>query len=186
MAAAPHPRGRWRTRPAGYGFTLVELLVVLVVVGVMIGLATLAVGDRSGEEVEREAERLAALLRLARDEAVLTARPLGLRVEPDRYLFLALEGEDRWRPLASDRVLHPRALSEVVELTITVEGRRGLLAVAEDEDRDENEGLRPQVLVLETGEMTPFEITVRARAERGRYFLLEGGLDGAVRLQAEG
>ena len=162
-----------------------ELLVVLVVVGVMIGLATLAVGDRSAEQVEREAERLAALLRLARDEAVLTARPLGLRVEPDRYLFLSLESEGRWRPLESDRVLHPRTVSQVVELTVTVEGRRGLLAAADEEDRDDDEGLRPQVLVLETGEMTPFEITVRGR-ERGRYFLLEGGLDGAVRLQAEG
>ena len=135
--------------------------------------------------MEREAERLAALLRLARDEAVLTARPLGLRVEPDRYLFLVLEGEGRWRPLEADRVLHPRGVSEVVELSIVVEGRRGLLAAGGEDDRDPDQRLRPQVLVLETGEMTPFEITVRGR-ERGRYFLLEGGLDGAVRLQAEG
>lgn len=177
-AEAVRPGGR---RPC-QGFTLMELMVVLVVLGVMVGLATLSIGDRTGAVVEEEADRLAALLRLAQEEAILAARPLGLRVEPDRYQFLEPDGEEGWRRLQGDRMFKSRTVPEVVVLSVAVEGLER--ALGEEGSEDDGDAPAPHLVLLETGELTPFEITVRGE-DRPRYYLLEGGLDGVIRLSQE-
>ena len=54
------------------GFTLIELLLVLAIVAVSAGLATLALRDSSSTQLEREAVRLAALLEMGRAESRVT------------------------------------------------------------------------------------------------------------------
>ncbi len=59
----------WPARRPGRGFTLLELLLVLALVAIMAGLASLALRDNSATQLEREAVRLAALLEMARAES---------------------------------------------------------------------------------------------------------------------
>ena len=54
---------------AGRGFTLIELLIVLAIVAMASTLATLAVRDPQASALEREADRLSALLEAARAES---------------------------------------------------------------------------------------------------------------------
>lgn len=80
------------------GFTLVELLVVVAVIAVAATAVVLSLPDpRPGVAVE--AERFAARLVLAREEAVLTNRSVAVRLSPQGYGFEAYDGQ-RWETLS--------------------------------------------------------------------------------------
>ncbi len=66
------------------GFTLVELMVVIVIIGLAAGAVLLAIPD-SGGSLRSEAERFAARAKAARDGAILEARPAALRIGPGGY-----------------------------------------------------------------------------------------------------
>jgi len=70
--------------PSPRGFTLIEILVVLALIGLLTGMAVLSAGV-SGSGVEREARRLSAALRMAADESRLQGRVLGLRFDSQGY-----------------------------------------------------------------------------------------------------
>lgn len=71
--------------PAGErGFTLIELMVVIVIVGLAAAAVVLAVPDAGGS-VQAEAERFAARAKAARDSAVVEARPVALAIDGAGY-----------------------------------------------------------------------------------------------------
>lgn len=79
------------------GFTLVELMIVLVIIGLMSAVVILTMPDPRGR-LTTEAERFAARVQVARDGAVIDGRELSLTVDPLGYGF-----EERrrgeWRPV---------------------------------------------------------------------------------------
>jgi general secretion pathway protein H len=68
------------------GFTLVELMVVLVIVGLMSAVVMISLPDPRGRLTD-EAERFAARALAARDLAIVSARPVRLRADPSGYAF---------------------------------------------------------------------------------------------------
>jgi general secretion pathway protein H len=91
--------------PAVRGFTLLELLVVLVILGVAAGVVSLSVAPSEERLVEREAQRLATLFRLAQDEARVRGRPVSWEADAQGYRFL-MGGQ---KLQAADDPLRPRA-----------------------------------------------------------------------------
>lgn len=79
------------------GFTLIELMVVITVIGLASAAAMLAMPDPRGRLTD-EASRFAVRARAARDAAIVTARPVSLWVTPSGYGFDGWRG-GRWVPL---------------------------------------------------------------------------------------
>ena len=119
-----------RSRYSNAGFTLIEVMVVMVIIAILVTTVSLSLkGDRVAEALGEEAKRLTALLNLAREEAVMRDRDLGLVLASDGYFFVqqANEGEDvsgseaegegeaannaaEFMPLADDTLFRARTL----------------------------------------------------------------------------
>lgn len=89
--------GADRATPARNGFTLVELMVVVSLIGLMSTLVVLAIPD-GRPRLTAEAERFGARLVRAREEAVLTNRAVEVEVTAEGYAFRARR-RGEWRPL---------------------------------------------------------------------------------------
>jgi len=90
--AEPCDRG-----PNKEGFTLVELLMVVAIMGLAAGAVVLSVPDPR-PSVAADAERFAARLSRAREEAILSNRPVAVEATAAGYAFSAFDGA-AWSPL---------------------------------------------------------------------------------------
>jgi general secretion pathway protein H len=85
-------------RPA-LGFTLIELLVVVAIVAIATVGVTLALRDPQGTQVERDAQRLAALLESARAQSRASGVPVRWKAANGGFTFEGLKPgtlPDRW------------------------------------------------------------------------------------------
>ncbi|MGB5440347.1 MAG: type II secretion system minor pseudopilin GspH [Gammaproteobacteria bacterium] len=153
------------------GFTLIELMVVIVLIGIIFTFAVLSLGgDDVAELMEQETRRLVTLLDMASDEAIIRGEELGMHFTDDGYTFLVL-GNAGWEAPQDDVLLKSHTLPAGIELRLEVEGELPLLGARDAEEEDEDDSLVPQVYILSSGEMTPFTLSLYAALSEARYYL---------------
>lgn len=152
------------------GFTLLEVLVVVVITAVLVAALTLSVGATGERQLANASERFQALLGQACNQAELSGREIGAAVTADGYTFMRLDG-DRWRALAADSELRPRQWPTGMHIELTREGRPVALATAQ---RD-----TPQLVCFSSGEATPFALVATLGDVAVRY-RLTGADDGTL------
>jgi general secretion pathway protein H len=152
-------------RPArNAGFTLLEILVVIVIIGVMVSMATLSIGllgaDRQSEE---EARRVWAVIGQAREEAELQAIDLAIFVGATDYEFLRFDTRrNQWLPVVDDKLYAQRTLPEGLRFRLWMEGRELVLkpGLPDRSKKGESEKWPPQLTVLSSGDVVPFELQI--------------------------
>lgn len=138
-----------RGRP--WGFTLLELMVVVAIIAMATAAVTFALRDDSGTRLEREALRLSAMLESARAQSLTSGLPVVWRVRPNGFEFIGLpraragdgptpsEGVHQWLnadtaalvlqpPGATALVLGPEPLIPAQRIAIGLADRRLVLA----------------------------------------------------------
>jgi len=159
------------------GFTLVELMVVVVIIGIMLTTVVFTLGDKRLEQLEDESRRVVALLGVATEEAILQSQELAFVVEDGEYRFLRLDKDNnKWLPLNDDSLLRARAVPSEMKVEVSVENMPPALLDEEDSN--------PRVFILSSGEMTPFELDIRNdHFDDKRYFRLSGNPLGEVSIE---
>lgn len=159
------------------GFTLIEVLIVVLIMGLATSFVVMSVGGSTYKDnVKRAAHKMAALSNIALDQAVLSGRDYGVVFARDKYHFVELK-DQRWEP-AQDELLKEQQLEDIY-LQAEVDGfmwlpdqvdysSSALFSEREvDEEQDEKEKPHiPQLLILSSGEMTPFKLTFAVDQEK--------------------
>ena len=152
---------------AARGFTLLELLVVMVIIGIMLTFATIGFGGRSVDDrIQFEARRLDRTLRFALEEAEIKGLVIGFRYLPDRYEFL-VPGDKGWEPYTGGP-FRPHPFAAPLTLQLRVEDRV-VPPAQESEKGDEKADPKPQIMLLPSGEVTAFRLVVGAGGSRTQY-----------------
>jgi len=147
----------------GAGFTLMELLVVLFIVGLITGVGMLSVGQSGSRQMEQAAHRIASQIQLASDEALLTGQRRAVGFTEGRMAIL--EGiwlDDRsltWEPIERGTLAPVNFERDGLRARVYVEGRRESL----DERPD-----RALIHLAPDGNITPFEVQLARPGERTR------------------
>lgn len=165
------------------GFTLLEVLIVVLLMGIILSFASLKLDSNEEERtLNREAYRVQALLELTKDEAILQSREYGIRFEPTGYQFYTWT-PPKWHIISrQDEILRPREFPKHISATLELEGENFSLTSPEDNQSKQTEKL-PQILILSSGEITPFLLQLRTQG--ASYYKIRGNLLGEIQIQRE-
>ena len=177
------------------GFTLIEILVVVVIVATIVGTVVLSMGlvgdDR---ELETERNRIASLIEVAQDEAMMQGREFGIEFMQTSYRFVEFDPFTfQWSEVPGDEMFRMRQLPEEMEFDLYLEGQRISLEFdpqefsdPEEDDTDAQFGeYEPHLFVFSSGEATPFELRIR-RDLNDQELVMRGDIFGDIEFGEEG
>ncbi|WP_370337741.1 type II secretion system minor pseudopilin GspH [Parvularcula marina] len=157
------------------GFTLVELLVVMVVMALVSGILLTSLPQRKSE-AQRAALTLSELTQRLSDQAVIEGRAYGMDVtEGTLLLYRYAQGGWQRRPVPGearldDEIFLTLMAGEEFDLPDEEESGELLFRNRNGEAQSRTEKIRPAVIFNPAGDQTPFKLRV---SDRENAYLLE-------------
>jgi general secretion pathway protein H len=158
--------GTWGSKPRArhalsFGFTLIEIMIVVFTIGLISAAAVITFGGESRDtELDPEAERLDALFDYAREQAELQTRDFGFRTTTTTYQFVVFDPiSNEWKVAVDDDALRERKLPEDIDPKLVVEGRQVVL----DNKWPKIDDHKPQIMVFGNGDLSSFELHLTRR-----------------------
>lgn len=173
-------------RRGSAGFTLIELMVVALIIGITLTYVVVSFNRNVDDDVQTEAQRLGALITLALQESVLHSTEHALEFGLDSYKFLILnEVSGQWQQPEDDAILRERELPEGISMELYLEGHAFDFEddTTEDEEADA-QAVGPRAYMLSSGEMSPFKVELWHEDGEAR-FVVKAGITGKVEIEQQ-
>ena len=156
------------------GFTLIEVLLVIALLGVMVTLVQFKFGGNRPEDIlEQESLKFAGIFELAAEYSMLNNLELGLVVDENQYQLLAYDGT-KWSEIPDNEMFTAFQLPERVEIELQLEDLpieqpqiydASTFNVEEDDDftiiDEEENKVIPHIYILSGGDITPFSLSFK-------------------------
>jgi len=157
-------RNKHLARASQRGFSLIEILVVVFIVGIIASMASLVIsGNDPAEQLSDSAANMTALMTLASEEATLTGEALGLTLVPAvlgeswQYHWQRLRDAE-WTPALEPFQL--RQFTPDIRVSLQVSGQLYDWSQAAGLDNSKSEQVQPTLVFYPSGEVLPFILTL--------------------------
>ena len=174
------------------GFTLIEMMVVLLIIGIVVSSVVLSINtDDVKEHMEIEMNRLRALINLAREEAILQDHDMALVIKEDSYSFQWYDvKQEKWLAVDDGQVFRERKLPLGTNMVLLIEdlpttekhSRPGTSLTLDGKDKEQEEQDVQRVVIYPSGEVFPFELILQ-KEDESTQFKLVADADGEVTVQ---
>lgn len=183
------------------GFSLIELLATLFLIGIAVAMVAVSVGSGNRpQQVNAAARYLHNAVHLAMEEAILSGYQIGLRFDIDEqtpeqrryyYEWLYYDHDNReWLPISME-LLDKQLLPEDVVVELRVDGQTVTVGTAEREDtlfgrserqqeQQARQGKQPDIYFLSSGETQDFLVTLEDTRYQGSIYTLKGNILGQL------
>lgn len=148
---APWQSFRTRLSWQQSGFTLVEIMVVVVLIALSATFAVVNLQRDADQIAELEARRFAQLIKQVREESILSGRRYAVAINDKDNTYRFLIHRNEWMPVEHDELLRPRRFPSDLKVSFTLPG-----APTGQE----------LLIVDEIGEMTAFELALSGASNR--------------------
>jgi len=144
------------------GFTLVEILVVVVIIAIVVSIAVLSVGVTGRDsQLDEESRRIEGLVGLLHERALVEGRDFGLRIEPAAYEFVVYEPRrDRWMTLDQEHEFRHRELPKGLSFQLELDSQIVVIKPIDRNLASDEAPPGPQIAIAASGEGTPFRLTL--------------------------
>jgi general secretion pathway protein H len=152
------------------GFTLIELMIVLVILSITFTFALIAFGDfGESKRILFSAEQLVNNLRFAQYQAILETSTFGLRIDNAGYQILRFNPNAQWSVVSNQSIFKPFYFPKNTLITVYT-------------DNHPRPG-KPTIIISASGSLTPFKIIFGSNKEN-KVAILSGSAQGDLNLNS--
>ncbi len=139
------------------GFSLLELLVVLVIISVLAGVVTITMaGKGEARQIQTVSERLMLAIELARVRSSSQNRWYGVTITSHSYTFLHINDETKKWSEVIERPLQRVDIGTQHSMQLYLEGSGSISKIL----RGTKDGIKPSIVIFPNGELSSFQIVV--------------------------
>lgn len=132
---------------ANRGFTLLEIMVVLVVIGITLGFALLSFGDfGQSRRILMASDQFVNTLRLAQQQSVLESSTLGILIQDNSYQIYRFYPPAQWKAISDRGVFGKQYFPADTSLQLI--------------SNIETPGATPEIIIHASGDMTAFQLNI--------------------------
>lgn len=182
------------------GFTLIELVAVVLLVGLAAAVVTVSVGSGGRSyELRNSSRHIFNAMTAALEEAVITQQQLGLHFDVEqqdgtevfRYNWLILDAAAReWRQLAGEdfqsgefaQGIKLALVVEEADVVIGAQNKESFFTLKQSSDSSKP-ALQPDIYFLASGEMPEFTLTLSDELVGGGEYIITGNMLGQMQLK---
>lgn len=190
------------------GFTLIEIMVVVTIIGIVIATIILYNFNTKNLQAKQFAKQMYALFTFAQQEAILQPATLGWQVNNNYYEFMRYDLKNNswqgsWVTLDQDHILHNYQIPNNIDMQFTIQSNPYSSAFQQknnnetdstdttdtgnnnaENDDNKNNNIN-MIIFFSNGELTPFTMTIGVK-DKPPMFQITGNANGIIRMKALG